>query len=578
MITLVDALQRRLVLRSQKPLEMLKLMFNAWLDFKVDPIEVYHMMPIPAQKSLIGPIEKPESLDVPYPMLGLWIDYVVEYRNKGNDFSDDQVINMLVGEGQSEVELVSLFNWPRRSPKMKETADLLQKKLALRSSAPSITCGHLIDAWKKSAVSLEDAYHMMPISSEKSSWVAAEEESSTPASYQMLELWIDYGYKYPSASPSPWDDRVIEVLLADKRPEEELVNFFNWLRGRPNTKERADLLQKKLALRSMTPLKTLQLMFGVWRKSNVDFEDAYHMISISAEKSFRDVVATTSSWPARFSKLQLWIEYVFESGNLNTDYGRVIAVLLADKWPVEELVSFFNRLRGTPDMTKTADLLQKELGLKVPTSNTLNLMIHAWTDAGVSPDQVYHMMPPPAVKSFRDALAVVPDLPASFMNRELWIGYVVEYRNKGNDFSDDQVINMLVGEGLSEVELVSLFNWLRRSPKMKETADLLQKKLALRSPDPLITCGHLIDAWKKSAVSLEDAYHMMPIPATKSSDRAAGEKSIWLANFNVLQHWLRYASKSKSKVDEYQVIKLLVADNMNTKETKPIFSQTSTSR
>uniref|UniRef100_A0AAV1U386 RXLR phytopathogen effector protein WY-domain domain-containing protein n=1 Tax=Peronospora matthiolae TaxID=2874970 RepID=A0AAV1U386_9STRA len=581
MTKLVDALQRRLVLRSQNSLETLKLMFDGCLDSKVDPKEVYHMMPILWKKSLPIPIEKPKHLDVLhleqqrldalYSKPKLWIDYVYKFRFENPSLRDDLVIDVLLADKRPEVELVSFFNWLRDMPDMKERADLLQKKLALRSSAPLITCTHLIKAWKKAAVSLEDAYHMMPFSLEKR--LAAGEEPSTPASYQMLKLWIDYGYENPSASSRLWDDRVIDVLLADKRPEKELVSFLNWLRGRPNTKERADLLQKNLAFRLMAPLAGLQLRFDVWRKFKMDLEGVYHnMFKPAKKKDFRDVVATRSSWPDRFSKLEIWIKYVFESGNPNIDYGRVIAVLLKDERPVEELVIFFNWLRGRPDMTETADLLQKELALKVPTSNTLELMIHAWMDADakVRPDEAYHMIHFPVEKSFLDALAVVPDLPASFTNRELWIGYVVAYRNKGRDFSDDQVIELLVDDKISEDELVNFFNWLRRRPKMKETADLLQKKLALRSLDPAKTWKLVTDAWEPG-VSLEDAYRMMPIPAAKSSDRVAGEKSIWLANYNLLQHWLRYASKSESEVNDEQVIKLLVADNMNTLETIQFF-------
>ena len=190
-------------------------MIEVWLEIKVNRAKLYHMMPISAKKSFLGTLRKGLNwLDITSEIKE-WINYVEKYRSMGHDFSDDQVIDTLVGNRPTE-EVVFVLHWLRYFGDMKVRADLLQQKLTLKASSTTNTMQLMIRLWLETRVSPAEVYHMMPVSSERSSLDAINDETRWEVVRDKIASWLSYAYQYQEKGYGFSDDQVIEVLLSNR--------------------------------------------------------------------------------------------------------------------------------------------------------------------------------------------------------------------------------------------------------------------------------------------------------------------------------------------------------------------------
>uniref|UniRef100_A0AAV1U3A1 RxLR effector candidate protein n=1 Tax=Peronospora matthiolae TaxID=2874970 RepID=A0AAV1U3A1_9STRA len=213
----------------------------------------------------------------------------------------------------------------------------------------------------------------------------------------------------------------------------------------------------------------------------------------------------------------------------------------------EELVRLFQEMWFFPELKERAAMMQRALLAEEPT--LLPLVFNVWLGAKVTPAEAFRMMSLSVKKSTSGGASEIKSWPVIFPKLRYWLVYVRDYQLKWNDFSQDQVIDVLVGDSRSEAQLVNFFHWLRKKPGMDGLAGGLQKKLVLRSLDPTKTLRLMFGLCLISKADPREVFYMMPILSLKS--RAIGDTRSRFASLPMLKHWMGYVSEYRSKVRDF---------------------------
>ncbi|CAI5737952.1 unnamed protein product [Hyaloperonospora brassicae] len=111
----------------------LQQLFDVWLDFNVNPKDVYPLMSMIRKSYFTKPTYANKKI-ISFNRLKRWLDYVDKYRLTNFDFGDDRVIDVLLDERQ-KVEVERFVEWLGEGHDMTDRAPLLQKELASRLPA-----------------------------------------------------------------------------------------------------------------------------------------------------------------------------------------------------------------------------------------------------------------------------------------------------------------------------------------------------------------------------------------------------------------------------------------------------------
>ncbi|CAI5738351.1 unnamed protein product [Hyaloperonospora brassicae] len=445
-------------------------LFGAWLKLKVNPVEAYHRMGISGEKRFGYVLS----------MIKDWVYYLRKYRSEVGGFGDDQVVQVLTDD-RDRVDCLKIFMWLRFLPGMKEDADLFQRSLILGSSDPAEMLQLVFDVWQKSKVSPEEVYKVVPISTEDGTFGTLREGSDPPITYRLHKCWVRYLGKHQSEVDGFGDDKAIGILLKDRPDVGEVVNFLNWLRDEPGMKMHADLLQRALIARFWESAKILELVFGAWQKTKVSFDEAYHMMPISAVRSTSGAVGGKPSWRDSFPFLKHWLQFMYKHRSEDAGFseGQVIDVLLRNQ-NVVEVVDFLIWLRNESGMKACADLLLKTLFFKLSESTKeLKLVFVAWQRNKVSLDDAYHMLPNSATQNLGGDAGLQSSSSGDFGVLKAWLDHL--YKLPGDNLRDDRVAELLVSNR-PKAELEKLCEVLNYQPKTRKLAVTLKKKVALRWP------------------------------------------------------------------------------------------------
>ena len=542
-----DMCQRTLL--TQHP-EAWPLVSEVWLKSSLSPTEAYRMMP--ASTPLAAMNELRDWFGFCRTMIG-WMDYVYRYRSLGHDYSDSQLVQVLADKNTGVLK--TFFNWFGTVPRTKDDADRMQRSL---ESLPTL------NRWIESKVSPDQAYWQSP-KLVNFRLAAPDGESSDWAAFlSEFEHWLTLIDVYRSRSKVFTDDQIIDVmknsLVKKGLTKTDLVPIFQKLREVPGMKNRADSMQKCLfSKRNM--LKKFEVIYSVWLESKVHPVELYRILFGPATTGNMQAVVWTTEWPLARSTLKFWVKYGdhYRSRFIDFDDGQVVDVLRLNRHE-KDVVYFFNWLRDMYEMGGRADKMQGRLLWGSQNKRaTFGLMSMAWLGIRLRPEEVFHIMLPPATGRHVAAAERVADWPAIFTTLEFWFEYIGKCRSCNIHFNDDAAVDVLRYNRDAD-EVVNFLTWFRTRQDMKRRADLMQRRMILSSQHRRKTLRLASEAWLRSRVNPVEVYHMMVPPLGSRNVGTASVSTGWPDIYFLLEEWLKYVRFYRSTVaafDDVQVVNVL---------------------
>uniref|UniRef100_M4C5L3 RXLR phytopathogen effector protein WY-domain domain-containing protein n=1 Tax=Hyaloperonospora arabidopsidis (strain Emoy2) TaxID=559515 RepID=M4C5L3_HYAAE len=375
------------------------------------------------------------------------------------------------------------------------------------------------EAWLRSKLNPEDAFHMMPIPLKQIGLGAVGEKSQWPVVLRMILGWLGYVDNYRSLGLDFSDYKVAKVLTSN-RNFDEVLEILRKLRDVHGMKDRADRIQSGVILR---------LAFGDSLVKELSpagvFTEMFSSVTISSTNVGRE----ESDWAVLLTQLEKWLEYVDEYRSLGLDFSDYkLAQVLAVHRNKDEVLEILYMLEGVPGMKNR--VARMRTGLKF----YISIASAEISDSIVTPEKAFYMT---NVLAKLDGGANVNMLGSLIALSELdnWLDYVYEYRSRGHVFSNNDVLDLLI-KHIKASRLSRILRKLRDTLGMEYRATPLLKLLANRR-------RRNYDDWARSELSPAEVYHLLSISKAIFILGAGKEGSRQHTALSMLEDWLNYVER-----------------------------------